>query len=80
MSELRLGPSVAGQGGSPYRLRHTFASAPLAAGISIFELARMMGASVKIINKHYRHLARDSEQAIRSRLDARAEQARPTGD
>jgi integrase len=79
MSELRLGPSVGWQGGSPYQLRHTFATAALAAGISIFELARMMGASVKIINKHYGRLARDSEQT-RSRLDARAEQARPTGD
>jgi hypothetical protein len=44
----------------------------LAAGISIFELARVMGASVKTIDKHYGHLARDSEQAIRTRLDARA--------
>jgi hypothetical protein len=31
-----------------------------------------MGASVKTIDKHYGHLARDSEQAIRDRLDARA--------
>jgi hypothetical protein len=56
------------------------AAAASAAGISIFELARVMGASVKIIDKHYGRMARDSEQAIRSRLDARAEQARPTGD
>ena len=41
-------------------------------GISIFELARVMGASVKTIDKHYGHPARDSEQAIRARLDARA--------
>jgi hypothetical protein len=41
----------------------------LAAGISIFELARVMGASVKTIDKHYGHLARDSEQAIRTRLE-----------
>jgi integrase len=56
----------------PYQLRHTFATEALAAGISIFELARVMGASVKTIDKHYGHLARDSEQAIRARLDARA--------
>jgi hypothetical protein len=30
-----------------------------------------MGASVKTIDKHYGHPARDSEQAIRARLDAR---------
>jgi hypothetical protein len=53
-------------------LRHTFASEALAAGISIFELARVMDTSVKTIDKHYGHLARDSEQAIRARLDARA--------
>jgi integrase len=56
----------------PYQLRHSFATEALAAGISIFELARVMGASVKTIDQHYGHLARDSEQAIRARLDARA--------
>jgi integrase len=51
----------------PYQLRHTFATEALAAGISIFELARVMGASVKTIDRHYGHLAQDSEQAIRAR-------------
>lgn len=61
----------------PYQLRHTFATEALAAGISIFELARVMGTSVKMIDRTYGHLARDSEQAIRNRLDARA--AAPRG-
>lgn len=61
-----LGPSVGRQGGSPYQLRHTFATEALAAGISIFELARATGASVKIIDKRCGRLARDSEQAIRT--------------
>ena len=61
----------------PYQLRHTFATEALAAGISIFELARVMGTSVKMIDRTYGHLARDSEQAIRARLDARA---RRSGD
>jgi integrase len=56
----------------PYQLRHTFATEALAAGISIFELARVMGTSVKMIDRTYGHLARDSEQAIRARLDARS--------
>ncbi len=56
----------------PYQLRHTFATEALAAGVSIFELAGIMGASVKTIDKHYGHLARDSDAAIRARLDARA--------
>jgi integrase len=56
----------------PYHLRHTFATEALAAGLSIFELARVMGASVKTIDKHYGHLARDSEDRLRAALDARS--------
>jgi integrase len=55
----------------PYHLRHTFASEALAAGVSIFELSRLIGASVKEIDRTYGHLVRDSEDAIRARLDAR---------
>jgi integrase len=55
----------------PYHLRHTFATEALAAGISIFELARLMGASVKVIDKTYGHLARDAEDVILARLNAR---------
>jgi integrase len=55
----------------PYHLRHTFATDALAAGVSIFELARLMGTSVVMIDRTYGHLAPDSERAIRDRLDAR---------
>jgi integrase len=55
----------------PYQLRHTFATEALAAGVSIFELSRVMGASVRTIDRHYGHLARDSEQAIRARLNVK---------
>jgi integrase len=58
----------------PYHLRHTFATEALAAGISIFELARIMGASVKEIDRTYGHLARDASDSIRARLHARAAQ------
>jgi integrase len=34
----------------PYQLRHTFATEALAAAMSIFELARLMGCSVKVID------------------------------
>jgi integrase len=57
----------------PYHLRHTFATEALAAGVSIFELARVMGASVKEIDRTYGHLARDGNDAIRARLESRAE-------
>ena len=56
----------------PYCLRHTFATEALAAGISIFELARLMGTSLRMIDKTYGHLALDSEDSLRARLDARA--------
>jgi integrase len=55
----------------PYQLRHTFATEALAAGVSIFQLARLMGASVKTIDKHYGHLAHDSEEHLRGLLTAR---------
>jgi len=42
-------------------------------GISIFELARVMGTSLEMIDRTYGHLARDSDEAIRARLNARAE-------
>jgi hypothetical protein len=40
--------------------------------MSIFQLSRVMGASVKTIDKHYGHLAHDSEDSIRALLNARA--------
>jgi hypothetical protein len=41
----------------------------------MFELARLMGTSVAMIDRTYGHLARDSEDSIRARLDARAERS-----
>jgi hypothetical protein len=35
-------------------------------------LARLMGCSLQMIERHYGHLARDSEQQARALLDARA--------
>jgi len=42
-------------------MRHTFATWSLAAGMSIFTLARRMGTSVQMIDATYGHLAHDSE-------------------
>lgn len=36
---------------SPYALRHTFATFAIAAGVSLFELARFMGTSVEQIDR-----------------------------
>jgi integrase len=56
----------------PYHLRHTFATEALAAGVSIFELARLMGTSVAMIDRTYGHYARDTEAGILARLNARS--------
>jgi integrase len=63
----------------PYCLRHTFATEALAAGVSIFQLARLMGTSVKMVDKTYGHLAVDSDSAILARLNARPADGRQMG-
>jgi integrase len=53
-----------------YDLRSTFASAALAAGVSVFELARIMGTSVRMIERHYGTLLDGAGEGIAGRLDA----------
>jgi integrase len=53
-----------------YDLRSTFASRALAAGVSVFELARVMGTSVRMIERHYGALLDGASAGIASRLDA----------
>jgi hypothetical protein len=53
-----------------YDLRSTFASNALAAGVTVFELARVMGTSVRMIEKHYRTLFEGAHAGIASRLAA----------
>ena len=55
-----------------YDLRSTFASNALAAGITMFELARIMGTSAKMIEQHYGTLIDTAHDAILSRLDSAA--------
>jgi integrase len=55
----------------PYVLRHTFATWALEAGFDTFELARLMGTSLAIIDKHYGHLARGYAERARERLNQR---------
>jgi integrase len=54
----------------PYSLRHTFASFSIAAGVSLFELARFMGTSVEQIDRTYGHLLPDSLERARAALDS----------
>ena len=53
-----------------YDLRSTFASDALAAGVSVFELARIMGTSVPMIERHYGALLDGAGAEIAGRLDA----------
>lgn len=55
---------------TPYSLRHTYASFAIAAGVSLFELARFMGTSVEQIDLTYGHLLPDAFDRTRLRLDA----------
>ena len=55
-----------------YDLRSTFASRALAAGVAPFELSRVMGTSVRMIELHYGTLIAGAGASIAARLDALA--------
>jgi hypothetical protein len=64
------GPEAAGlEHRPPYALRHSFAAWSIAAGIGLFELARM-GTSVEQIDRTYGHLLPDSIERARTGLDS----------
>jgi hypothetical protein len=54
--------------------RAHLASNALAAGVGTFELARCMGTSLEMIDRHYGHLVRVADDAFRSKLDASSAQ------
>ena len=68
------GPAVEASGiATPariYDLRSTFASNALAAGVTVFELAKVMGTSVAMIERHYGTLIGGAHAGIVGRLDA----------
>jgi hypothetical protein len=53
-----------------YDLRATFASNALAAGVTVFELVRVMGTSVRMIDCHYGALLDGARTVIANFLDA----------
>lgn len=53
-----------------YDCRHTYATFSIAAGVSLFYLARFMGTSVEMIDRTYGHLYADAEDTVRGLLDA----------
>jgi hypothetical protein len=53
-----------------YDRHSTFASNALAAGVSVFQLARIMGTSVRMIERHYGTLLDGALESIAGRLDA----------
>jgi len=52
-----------------YDLRHTFASNAIAAGVSLFHLARFMGTSVQMLDRVYGHLLPEAEVEMRQLVD-----------
>ena len=59
-----------------YDLRTTFASDALAAGVSVFELGRVMGTSIAMIERHYSALLDGASVGIAGRLNADRERPR----
>jgi len=55
---------------SPYALRHTFASFSIAAGVSLFELSRLMGTYPAMLEPRYGHMLPNALDRARSALDA----------
>jgi hypothetical protein len=55
---------------TPYDLRDTFASNAPGAAVTVFELAKIMGTSVRMIERHYGALIDRAHAGITSRLDA----------
>jgi hypothetical protein len=53
-----------------YDLRSTYASNSLAAGIDVFELARVMGTSIEMIERHYGTLLTGAAAGIAERQAA----------
>jgi integrase len=53
----------------PYAMRHTYATFSIAAGVDIYVLARRMGTSVEMIERHYAHLVAAGEGTERDVLD-----------
>jgi integrase len=53
----------------PYDLRHTYATFSIAAGVSLFALARRMGTSLEMIDKTYGHLAPEADEHELGLLD-----------
>ena len=51
-------------------MRSTFASNSLAAGVTVFELARLMGTSVAMIERHYGTLLDGAGADLARRLSA----------
>ena len=50
-------------------MRHTFATWAIAAGVSLFDLSRVMGTSVDQLDRVYGHLLGDSLDRVRGALD-----------
>ena len=53
----------------PYALRHTYATFLLDQGMSLFKVARWMGTSAEMIERHYGHWLTDSDERELGRLD-----------
>jgi hypothetical protein len=51
-------------------MRHTYASLSIAAGVSLFELSRLMGTSPAMLDRTYGHMLPDALDRARIALDS----------
>lgn len=51
-------------------MRHTYATWALRAGIPTFDVSRLMGCSVEMIESHYGHVTNDAAEWALNRLAA----------
>lgn len=63
----------------PHDMRHTYASWLLQEGVSLAEVARMMGHSDTEVTKRYAHLAPDGYDKVREALDRRLSRGAAAG-
>ena len=70
-------PPVIARPARLYDLRSTFASNALARGLTLHELARVMGTSTRMIELHYGALVEGAHEALLARLEAEAERFVP---
>ncbi|WP_080507924.1 tyrosine-type recombinase/integrase [Bryobacter aggregatus] len=63
---------------NPHRFRHTLATDLLSRGVPIADVAAILGNSVAIVEKHYKHFEKSEPECTRPSLQLRTRYATVT--